>query len=123
VGLAASVLVYVGAMSRHPQGDIGRAVPFVLAAVLVWAVVVGVGFGWRRGVVLALLGGAVSLLAVGLYIPFVLPIGYAECGSIVQERSNEECLRHSDLVWALLCIVGAVGCGAVGIIVTSLTRS
>jgi hypothetical protein len=43
------VLLYVGAMSRHRQGDIRRAVPFVVGAVLVWAVVVGVVFGQRRG--------------------------------------------------------------------------
>ena len=118
------MLLYVGAMSRHPQGDIRRAVPFVLAALLVWAVVGGVVFGRRRGVVIALLGGGVFLLAAGLYIFFVPPIGYAECRSIFQELSNDSCLSHSDLVWALLCVVGAVGCGTVGVIVNrSSTRS
>ena len=74
-----SLVLVVAAADRRPQGDITRIVPFVVAGLVLWAVVVGVAFGPRRGATLALVGGATFLLASSLYLVFVQPIDYAEC--------------------------------------------
>ncbi len=118
VGLVLSLVFLVAAADRHPQGDITRTVPFVLAALLLWSVVVGVAFGPRWGAIVALVGGAVFLLAAGLYVVFVPQIDYAECQQLYLEVSNNACRDHSDLGWAVFFLVGAVCCGALGLSVS-----
>lgn len=115
VGLAISLVLLVGAADRRPQGDITRAVPFVLASLLLWAVVAGVAFGPRWGATVALVGGAVFLLAAGLYVVFVSPIDYAECQQLYLEVSNDPCRDHSDLGLAVLFLVGATCGGALAL--------
>lgn len=115
IGLAMSLVLVVAAADRRPQGDITRIVPFVLATLLLWAAVVAVAFGPRRGATVALVGGAVCLLAAGLYVLFVPPIDYAECQQLFLEISNDPCRDHSDLGWAALFLVGAAGGGALGL--------
>ena len=118
VGLVISLVLLVMAADRRPQGDITRIVPYVLAAVLLWAVVVGVAFGPRRGAIVALVGGAVFLLAAGLYVVFVAPIDYAECEQLFLEVSNDPCREHSDLGWAVFFLVGAICGGALSLSVS-----
>ena len=111
-----SLVLFVATVERHPQGDLTRAVPFVLAGLLLWAVVLGIVFGSRWGVVVALVGGAIFFLAAGLYVIFVPQIDFAECEQLFLELSNKACRGHSDLGWAVLFLVSAVCCGTLGVI-------
>ena len=117
VGLGASLLLCAAAVARRPQGDITRVVPFLLAALLLWALVLGITFGPRWGAAVALAGGAVLLLAAGVYMVFVTPIDYAECQQLYLELSDDACRDQSDLGWAVLVGVGALCCGALGLLV------
>lgn len=105
-------MLVIAAADRRPPGDITRIVPFVVAGLVLWAVVVGVAFGPRRGAMLALVGGAVSLLAACLYVVFVQPIDYAECEQLFLEIADDSCREHSALGWAALFLIGATS-GAV----------
>ena len=118
IGLVVSLVLAVAAADRRPQGDITRIVPFVVAGLVRWAVVVGVAFGPRRGATIALVGGATFLLASSLYLVFVQPIDYAECEQLFVEIADDSCREHSDLGRAALLLIGSTG-GAVLAVRTS----
>jgi len=109
-GVVLSVGLLIAAMSRHPQGDITRIRPFVVCLIGVWAVVVGIVWGARWGLITALTLASLGLLASTAYVIFLMPIDYAECEELIHEISNKACRAHSALGWAVVCgVVGLVG--------------
>ena len=119
LAVAASVALVAHALSRHPQGDIARIEPHVVAGLAVWSLVVAALVGVRRGVITALVGGALFTTAVAAYIVFLRPIPYDECGYLFQELSREPCRAHGSVGWIALLGVAALVSAAVAV---SLTR-
>ena len=106
-GLITTLILVVGALSRHPQGNLARVTPYVVAAGLVWVAVAATVAGSRAALKTACVVAAPALLAVAVYAFFVEPIRFAECGPLVTELSDPACRSHAPLVLLLVSAGGS----------------
>lgn len=95
------------AADRHPQGNVGRVIPYVSATIVVWALAIALLSSARRGAGAACIAVAVGLAVVAGYLLLVLPIPYAECGTIAHEWRRATCRSHSELPALIAAALGA----------------
>jgi hypothetical protein len=114
-GVVASVGLCVAAMDTYPQGNIRRVVPFVLLAIAVWTVEVGILGGARRGAIVALTGAAVFMTVTALLVFILPPLDYGDCQSVSRILWRETCRAHSELGWVAVLVIGAMACVTVAV--------
>jgi len=113
----ATIALAVGASRTHPQGNVGRVVPYVVAAIVVWSAAAVVVSGGRRGAAVACGTGAALFMAVAIYRFFVRPIPFAECGRLVEELDNRACRDHGDIGLVVLTVIATAVLVVAGVVV------
>jgi hypothetical protein len=114
-GAVATLGLTVAAALRHPQGDIGRLLVYIVLAIFVWTLVAVVVSGRRRGVGVACISGALLSVSVAAYLFFAQPIAFAECGRLAQELTRPECRDHGPAAAVVTSVAVAIVLGAIGI--------
>lgn len=114
-GVVASVALCVAAMDAHPQGNIRRVVPFVLLAVAVWAIEVGILGGARQGAIVAFTGAALFMTVTALLAFILPPLEYGDCQSVSRILWRETCRAQIELEWVAVLVIGALACVTVAV--------
>jgi len=107
-GVVGTAVLAVAAAGRHPQGNIGRAAPYVAAAAALWVAVSAVAAGGRAAVTTACALAAAGLAAVAVYALFIDPVSFAECGRLVEELNDPACRSHGPVGLVLAAAGGSV---------------
>jgi hypothetical protein len=111
-GVASTVVLAALAVAQHPQGDVARVVPYAVGAGIVWVAVAAAVAGPRAAARVACALAAPGLLAVALYVLFVEPIPFAECGRLIQELGRPACRSHGSVGLMVAAGSGSVLSGA-----------
>ena len=119
VGVAASALVGIAALTRHPQGNIHRLAPFLVILAVVWIVIVAIGWG-RQPAVRVGLAAAGLLAAAYAADQLTLEYGTGECGTVVEELPSGNVVVCHLLGTAMR---GAVGIVAAIVLAVAATRA
>lgn len=118
VGLVVTAGLAVVGADQHPQGDIGRLTPFVIATVVLWTAIAGATHGARAAAMTACALGGPLLLALAAYLLFFAPIP-GDCPNLFQSlrygAGNEVCVDRGH-PWL---VAGTAG-GSVAVALVSL---
>ena len=125
VGLVATVGMAVVAAGRHPQGNIGRLTPFVIATVVLWTAIAGATRGWRAAALTACGLGSPLLLALAGYLLFFDPVP-GDCPNLFQSlryrAGNGSCIDRGHPWLVAGTAVGSVAVAFVSLRVRATRR-
>lgn len=106
--LLATGVLAVPAVLSHPQGDIARLIPYVLAGIGVWVLFAAATGGRRAAAATACGLGALGLLGVAAVAFFVAPIPTGECRSLFLEWNTPYCRADGPIALVVASAAGSI---------------